>query len=59
MIKHDKYFVIKKFRGTCSSVKMLKGTCLTFEMLKGYTLICRNAEVVHGQRKVGNPCSNL
>jgi len=21
--------------------------------------ICRNAEGVHGQRKVGNPCSNV
>jgi len=26
-------------------------------MLKGYMLICRNAEGVHGKRKVGNPCS--
>jgi len=26
-------------------------------MLKGYILICRHAEGVHGQRKVGNPCS--
>jgi len=41
----EKYFVIRYFRGTCSSV----------EMLKGYLLIFRNAEGVHGQRKVGNP----
>ena len=40
-----KYFLMN-FRATCSSV----------EMLKGYTLIFRNAEMVHGQRKVGNPC---
>jgi len=26
-------------------------------MLKGYIFICRNAEGVHGKRKVGNPCS--
>jgi len=32
-----KYFVIKSFRGTCSSVKILKG-CI---------LICRNAVDVH------------
>jgi len=25
----------------------------------GFMLICRNAEGVHGQRKVGNPCSIL
>jgi len=24
----------------------------------GYVLICRNAEGVHGHRKVGNPCAN-
>ena len=24
----------------------------------GYMLICQNAERVHGQRKVGNPCSS-
>jgi len=23
----------------------------------GYMLICQNAEGVHGQRKVGNPCT--
>jgi len=39
-------FCHRNFRGTCSSV----------EMLKGYMLICRNAEGVQGQRKVGNPC---
>jgi len=43
MIKH---IVIKNFRGTFSST----------EMLKGYILIWRNAEGVHGQRKVGSPC---
>jgi len=32
-----KYFVIRNFRGTCSSV----------EMLKGYMLIFRNTEGVH------------
>ena len=26
-------------------------------MLKGYIFICRNAEGVHGKKKVGNPCS--
>jgi len=26
---------------------------------KGYLLTCRNAEVVHCQRKFGNPCSTL
>jgi len=41
------YFVMRNFRGTCSSV----------EMLKGYMLIYRNAEGVHGQRKVGDPWS--
>jgi len=40
-----KYFVIRDFRGTCSSV----------EMLRGYMLIRRNAEGVHGEQKVGNP----
>jgi len=51
-------FVIRNFRGTaCSSVEMLKGTYLSVEMLKGYMVTCRNAEGVHGQRKVGNPCS--
>ena len=43
-----KYFVIRSFRGACSSVEMVKGTCLSVEMLKGYMLICRNAEGVHG-----------
>jgi len=52
-----KCFVIRNFRGTRSSVEMLKGYMLSFEMLKGYMLICRNAERVHGQRKVGNPWS--
>jgi len=28
-------------------------------MLKEYMLICRNAEGVHGKRKVGNPCSRM
>jgi len=42
-----KYFIITNFRVTCLSV----------EILKGYMLIFRNAEGVHGQRKVGNPCS--
>ena len=41
------FFVIRNFRGTCSSV----------EMQKGYMLLCRNAKGVHGQRKVGNPWS--
>jgi len=40
-----KYFVMRNFRGTCSSV----------EMLKGYMLICQNAKGVHRKRKVGNP----
>jgi len=43
-----KYFVIRRFRGTCSSVEMVKGTYLSAKMLKGYMLICRNAEGVHG-----------
>jgi len=42
-----KYFVIRNFRGTSTSVKMLKG----------YVVICRNAEGVHSQRKVGDPCA--
>jgi len=33
-----KYFVIRNFRGTSTSVKMLKG----------YVVICRNTEWVHG-----------
>ena len=41
------YFVIGNLRGTFSSVNMLKG----------YMLTSRNAEGVHGQRKVGNPCA--
>jgi len=51
-----KYFVIRSFRGACSSVKILKGYILIFEMLLGYMLICRNAEGVHGKKKVGNLC---
>jgi len=47
MIKHDKVFCHKKFRGTYSSVGMLMG----------YMLICRNAEGVHDQRKVEKSCS--
>jgi len=27
-------------------------------MLKGYMLTCRNAEGVHGKKKVGNPWSD-
>jgi len=41
------YFVIGNFRGTFSSVNTLKG----------YMLTSWNVEGVHGQRKVGNPCS--
>jgi len=41
------YFVIKNFRGTCSP----------FAMLKGYIITCWNVEAVHGQKKVGNPCT--
>ena len=51
------YFVIRNLKGTCSSVEIPRGTCLSVEMLKGYMLICRNAEGVHGNRKVGNPCA--
>ena len=43
------YLVIGNFKGTFSSVNTLKG----------YMFISQNAEGVHGQRKVGNPCSNL
>ena len=46
VINH-KYFVIRNFMTTCSSV----------EILKEYMLICQNAEGLHGQRKVGNPCA--
>jgi len=53
-----KYFVTRSFRGTCSSVKILKGYILSVEMLQGYMLICRNAEGVHGKKKVGNPSLN-
>jgi len=42
------YLVIGNFRGTFSSVNTLKG----------YMFISQNAEGVHGQRKVGNPCFN-
>jgi len=42
------HFVIRNFRGTFSSV----------EMLKAYMLISRNAEAVHGKRKVGNPSAS-
>jgi len=41
------YFVIRNFRGTSTSVKILKV----------YVVICRNAEGVHSQRNVGNPCA--
>jgi len=44
-----KYFVIRNFRGTSTSVKMLKG----------YMVICWNAEGIHSQRKVGYPCSSI
>ena len=44
-----KYFVIRNFRGTCSSV----------EILKGYMLSCWNAEGVYGKRKAGNSWSSL
>jgi len=40
-----KYFVIRNIRDTCSTV----------EMLKEYIFTCRNAEGVHGNRKVGDP----
>jgi len=39
------YYVIGNFRGAFSSVNMPKG----------YMLTSRNAEGVHGKRKVGNP----
>jgi len=35
MIKHDKIFCHKKFRGTCSSVKILKGYMLDFRNAEG------------------------
>jgi len=53
-----KFFVIRNFKGTCSSVEMLKGYMVFVEMLKGYMLICQNAKGVHHKRKVGNPCCN-
>jgi len=37
MINHEKYFVVRNFRGTYSSV----------EVLKGYMLVFQNAEGVH------------
>jgi len=40
-----KYLVRGNFRGTCSSV----------DMLKGYIIICRNAEGVHCQKRLGAP----
>jgi len=49
MIIMIKYFVIKNFRGTYSSV----------EMLKGYMIICWKAEGVHGRGKVGNSFSSF
>ena len=36
MINHCKYFVMRNFRGTCSSVEMVKGICLSFKIRKGY-----------------------
>jgi len=51
------YFVIGNLRGTFSTVNMLKGYMLIVEMLKEYMLTSWNAEGVHGQRMVGNPCS--
>jgi len=39
--------------------KCRRGTSLSLDMLKGYMLICRNAEGVHGKRKVGNPWARL
>jgi len=52
------YFVIGNFRDTFSSVNMLEGYMLIVEMLKGCMLISRNAEGVHGKRKVGNSCTS-
>ena len=49
MNDHDNMFCHRKFRGTFSSVNMLKE----------YMLISRNAERVHGKRKVGNPCTKV
>ena len=31
-----KYFVIRSFRDTCSSVEMVRSSCLSVELLKGY-----------------------
>ena len=56
MKNNEKIFVIRSFRGTCSSVKILKGYILVCWSAVGVMLICRNAEGVHGKKKVGNPC---
>jgi len=52
-----KYFFIRSFWGTCSSVKILKGYILICWNAVGVHIICRNAEGVCGKKKVGNPCS--
>ena len=50
-----KYFVIRTFRGTCSSVEMLKGYMLIFWIDKAVHAHLSHCEGKHGQRKVGNP----
>jgi len=50
-----KCFVKRNFRNSVHFSKCWRGTCLSCEMLKGYIFICRNAEGVHGKKKVGTP----
>jgi len=40
----------------CVVIRNPRVKCTSVEMLKGHILICRYAEGVHDQRKVGNPC---
>jgi len=56
-----KYFVIRNFRGTCSSVQMLNGYMPIIRNAEEvlYILICRNSEGVHSQRNIGNSCSSI
>ena len=54
MNNHDKMYCRRKFQGClciCQNAEVVHAY-----MLKGYMLIFRNAEGVHGKRKVGNPC---
>jgi len=53
-----KYFVMRNFRGTCSSVEMLKGYMVVCWNAEGVHAHLSNAKGVHRKRKVGNPWSS-